>query len=228
MSPEQVDGVCIDHRTDIYSLGLILYEMATGRIPFDDDSALQTMAQRLTEKPASPKLLNPALSDKLTLIILRCLEQDPKQRYANVRELLDALQQKPELVIAPPVRRRTVPVWLMGAIALAVLLAAGGLLWRQRTPKAAIPPRGKYIAVLPFRAIGGDPNLKYRAEGIADAISARLATLSSLHPISTSALEKVSFSQPEDPDRKAVGSESAGERHGAGRGRTDQGRYANL
>ena len=205
MSPEQVDGVCIDHRTDIYSLGLILYEMATGRIPFDDDSALQTMAQRLTEKPASPKLSNPALSDKLTAIILRCLEQDPKQRYADVRELLAALHQEAEQVTAPATSRRSAPVWLIGGIALVVLVAAGSWLWRQRAQKAAIPPRGKYIAVLPFRAIGGDPNLKYRAEGIADAISARLATLGSLHPISTSALEKVSLSQPEEAIGKQLG-----------------------
>ncbi len=103
MSPEQIDGVCIDHRTDIYSLGLILYEMATGRIPFNDDSAMQTMAERLTEKPASPKLSNPALSEKLTSVILRCLEQDPNRRYSSVRELLSDLQQEPEQLNTPAV-----------------------------------------------------------------------------------------------------------------------------
>ncbi len=207
MSPEQVDGVCIDHRTDIYSLGLILYEMATGRIPFNDDSAMQTMAERLTEKPASPKLSNPALSEKLTGVILRCLEQDPNRRYASVRELLSDLQQKPAALNAPAVeiRRRIARGWLIGALAAVVLVLAATLLWRQRAPKAAIPPRGKYIAVLPFRAIGWDPNLRYRAEGIADAISARLASLSSLHPISASALEKVDLSQSEEGIGKQLG-----------------------
>jgi serine/threonine-protein kinase len=207
MSPEQVDGVRIDHRTDIYSLGLILYEMATGGIPFNDDSALQTMAQRLTEKAASPKLANPALSDKLTGIILHCLEQDPNRRYASVRELLSELQEKPKQLDAPAVQIRagTRRGWLVGAVAAAVVLAVAGWLWRQRAPKAVIPPHGKYIAVLPFRSIGWDPSLRYRAEGIADAISARLATLNSLHPISASALEKVSLSQPEEAIGKQLG-----------------------
>ncbi len=211
MSPEQVDGAEIDHRTDIYSLGLILYEMATGRIPFNDDSVFQTMTQRLTEKPVSPKLLNAAISDRLAGIIMRCLEREPKERYASVRELLVDLRSKPELALAAPGGPmhpkvgRLKRAWLPASLGALVLLAGAGWFWQWRTPRAEPPPNGKYIAVLPFRVVGSDPNLKYRAEGIADSISARLSSLASLHPISASALERINLSQSEENIGKQLG-----------------------
>lgn len=210
MSPEQVDGTAIDHRTDIYSLGLILFEMATGRIPFNDDSVFQTMTQRLTEKPVSPKLLNPAISDKLAAIIIRCLEREPKERYASVHELLVDLRSKPEPALAPPGEIHTKAsrlkrAWLPASLAALVLLAGAGWFWQWRTTRLEPPSNGKYIAVLPFRIVGSDPNLKYRAEGIADSISARLSSLASLHPISASALERVNLSQPEENVGKQLG-----------------------
>ncbi len=209
MSPEQVDGVSIDHRTDIYSLGLILYEMATGRIPFNDDSAFQTMAQRLTDKPASPKLLNPILSDKLCAIILRCLELDPKERYASAREVAADLRKEPagELTVSPAARpnRRTQLLWISAGLVALALVAVAAVLWRRPTIPTEPPATGKYIAVIPFHAIGSDPNLKFHAEGIADAIAARLSSLSSLHPVSASAVERVSLSQSEENIGKQLG-----------------------
>ncbi len=211
MSPEQVEGAAaIDHRTDIYSLGLILYEMATGRIPFNDDSVFQTMTQRLTEKPVSPKLLNPAISDKLAAITMRCLEREPKERYASVHELLVDLRSKPEPALAHPgaiypkasLLKRA---WLPAILAALVLLAGAGWFWQWRKPRVEPPSNGKYIAVLPFRVVGSDPNLKYRAEGISDAISARLVLPTSLHPVSPSALERVNFSQPDEKIGKELG-----------------------
>ncbi len=210
MSPEQVDGVCIDHRTDIYSLGLMLYEMATGRIPFKDDSVFQTMTQRLTETPLSPKLINPVLSDQLTGVILRCLERDPNKRYATVQDLLTDLRGKPRpaqalLEEARPTPNRLRRIWLLAGIAALVLLAAGA--WFRSRDRNRTEPRSdeKYVAVIPFRALGSDPNLKYRAEGIADAISARLSSLTSVHPVSPYALERVDFAQSDDKIAKEIG-----------------------
>ena len=210
MSPEQAEGTSTDSRTDIYSLGLILYEMATGRIPFKDESVFQTITQRLTETPADPKLLNPALSRQLSATILRCLERDPQKRPDSVRALLAELQTEP-LALAPFLEvkathpRRPSRLWLFAALAAVVVLAVALVLFYKHAKVPEPPPNGKYIAVLPFRPIGSDPNLKYRAEGIADAVSARLASLSSLHPISANALERVSLSQPEEAISKQVG-----------------------
>jgi eukaryotic-like serine/threonine-protein kinase len=92
MAPEQVEGKKVDHRVDLYALGLILYEMVTRDIPFTAPTSLQTMYKRVYELPASPKTINPDLPDWLTGIILKCLERDPDQRYQNASEILRDLE----------------------------------------------------------------------------------------------------------------------------------------
>lgn len=211
MSPEQVEGKPVDQHTDIYSLGLILYEMATGDIPFKHDSVLKTMVERVTETPRSPKMRNPALSNGLTTVILRCLERDPSRRYDSVQELFDELQGlalRPSKSLKAQATGVTInPKWLALAAALicAVAVAAIYLMRPGGTPGRRAPAGGKYIAVLPFRPLGGDPNLKYDAEGISEAISSRLFSLSSVHPVSPLALEKVDLSQPTDNIAQKVG-----------------------
>src|SRR6202041_322858 len=92
MSPEQVEGKPADGRADLYSFGLILYEMVTGDVPFTGESTLKVMYQRIQEKPKSPKTLNPDLPTRLVRLITRCLERDPDARYQNAYEILADLQ----------------------------------------------------------------------------------------------------------------------------------------
>src|SRR5581483_9698573 len=114
MAPEQVEAKAIDHRADLYSLGLIFYEMVAGEIPFQADSAMQLMYQRVTQAPKNVKLANPEVPDYLARIIMRCLEKDPELRYQNAREILADIeaQNAPPPRAAAPARGQTISIQL--------------------------------------------------------------------------------------------------------------------
>jgi serine/threonine protein kinase/Tol biopolymer transport system component len=91
MSPEQVDGKEADQRADIYSLGIILYEMVTGKVPFGGDTAFAVALKHKSEPPESPKKLNPQIPENLSRLILKCLEKDKENRYQIAGEVLAEL-----------------------------------------------------------------------------------------------------------------------------------------
>jgi eukaryotic-like serine/threonine-protein kinase len=222
MSPEQVEGKPADHRSDIYSQGLIVYEMVTGKVPFEGDSALQVMYQRVTQKPRSPKELDPDLPDYLVRIILRCLERDPEQRYQQARDVLEDLESE----VAPP-PSHGVHIWLpvptrsgwglTAGAALALILAALAIppirhtIFRPSRQSmagpAGIPPlsQGKYVAVLPFRVLGDQESLSYVAEGLGEALSARLFQLRDVHVASSTAAAKAGEKDPPEKIARELG-----------------------
>jgi eukaryotic-like serine/threonine-protein kinase len=219
MSPEQVEGKPAGHRSDIYSLGLIVYEMVIGKVPFNGDSALQEMYQRVTQKPTSPKELDPELPDYLVRIILRCLERDPELRYQQARDVLHDLEGE----VAPP-PSRGVHIWLpvptrsgwglaAGAV-LALILAALAvppirhtIFGPSRQSMAGIPPlsQGKHVAVLPFRVLGDQESLGYVAEGLGEALSARLFQLKDVHVASSTAAAKAGEKDPPEKIARDLG-----------------------
>ncbi|MGO9275588.1 MAG: protein kinase domain-containing protein [Terriglobia bacterium] len=228
MAPEQALRKPVDHRADIYSLGLIIYEMATGRVPFTGDSAIQVMLMRINEKPKSPKEFNPDLPDYLVRIIMRCLEKEPERRYQSANEILadlDAERASPagftlsmrNVQINLPMLEEVRGGWWAGAAALVVLIAALAIpsvrrfILRQPPPAAStsavsgVPPlsQGKYLAVLPLRVLGGDASLNYIAEGLADGLTARLFQMREVHVASST--DKVNLADPPDKIARELG-----------------------
>jgi serine/threonine protein kinase/tetratricopeptide (TPR) repeat protein len=186
MSPEQVEAKETDQRSDIYSLGIILYEMTTGRLPFEADSPFAIGVKHKSEIPADPIELNAHIPRELSQIILKCLEKDKKDRYQNIRELRSELQrieqEVPSAEVTVP-KRKTVPskeitvslnvrkVFLPAVLVVAVIVAVI-LIWKPWGKKFAAPTSsGKTsLAVLYFKNNTGDDKLEFWRTALSDSI----------------------------------------------------------
>jgi TolB-like protein/tetratricopeptide (TPR) repeat protein len=180
MSPEQVRGKRADPRSDIFSLGCVLYEMATGRRAFSKDTPAETLVAILNEEPADPGDVTRELPKDLGLLILRCLEKNPENRFQSAQDLAFSLRavagSSAEATGAGTAARRRLPIlrWLPGAALLAVL-AVALLLLRGR---AGGPIDS--LAVLPFVNSSGDPDGEYLSDGITESLINSLSQLPSL------------------------------------------------
>jgi serine/threonine protein kinase/Tfp pilus assembly protein PilF len=184
MSPEQVEAKDIDVRSDIYSLGIILYEMTTGRLPFEGDTAFAIGIKQKSEAPKDPKELNPQIPDNLSGVILKCLEKEKENRYQSAGELcseLDRIEQGLPTIdrVIPkkkPLTSREITVQLNLKklfIPVLVVLAAvvvGLFLWRPWSHIKPIPISGDKpsLAILHFDNLSRDESLDYWREGIAE------------------------------------------------------------
>jgi serine/threonine protein kinase/Flp pilus assembly protein TadD len=197
MSPEQVEGKEVDERTDIYSLGVILFEMVTGHVPFEGDTPFTIGVKHKSERPRNPRELNSQLPEDLSRVILRCLEKDKAKRYQTAAELRTDLEKAEqglpttERVIAPKksftsreitvkfnLRKLAVPL-----SAVIVLAAAAVVLWKfiphKKAPAA--PKIENSIAVISFENQTGDKAFDYLQKAIPDLLITSLERKSGLY-----------------------------------------------
>jgi serine/threonine-protein kinase len=198
MSPEQIAGQAVGPASDIFSLGVMLYEMATGRRPFRGPTSPELMSGILKDVPPPVTRIRPGLPKALARLIDRCLAKDPAERFAGAAELRDELER---LRGAAPRARRA--VWLTVATAVLLTIAAvAGWRWIGREPATSgrAPVR---LAVLPFETVGAGDSA-YVGDGIAEEIVRRLTGLRGMGvvPFTGTLPYKASDKSPRDVGRE--------------------------
>ena len=182
MAPEQLRGEKADARTDIYSAGIVLYQMATGSRPFNDVSGAQLISAILERPIPSPSSLNQSVSPALEAIVLKAIDKEPALRYQSAQELRIDLERLSTGSTATPAQPRKRPLWPVIA-ACAILALIGGAGWhswhlqsRPLPPAAAVSHSArKSVAVVGFKNLSGKPDEAWISTALAEMLTTELA-----------------------------------------------------
>jgi eukaryotic-like serine/threonine-protein kinase len=204
MSPEQARGEQLDARTDLFSFGAVLYEMATGQQAFSGESMAETFAQILKEEPPSPRSLNPELPANLEEIISKCLEKDRNLRYQHASEIrtdLKRLKRDTSSSEAAATARRAhdrtprrrlrqagIGFGVVGLAAVLFLIVLKMGFNHRRPATTARTPEIHSIAVLPLDNLSGDPKQEFFADGMTDELITELSKIAGLRVIATASV----------------------------------------
>lgn len=218
MSPEQAEVKEVDQRSDIYSLGVILYEMVTGRLPFEGETPLGIAMKHKSEIPKDPRELDTQIPEDLSRVILRCMEKDKEKRYQSAGEVRSELEniekgipttervvpeRKPitsrEITVTFGLKKLFIPVLVVIALVISIVI-----IWRLLPKKEPVPiSSAKHsIAILPFVDLSPAKDHEYLCDGIAETLISGLSSIKDLHiPARTSAF---SF-KAKDMDIREIG-----------------------
>jgi len=182
MAPEQVEGSGTTPAVDIYALGVVIFEMVTGRLPFRGESPLSTAVKRLTEPPPRPSELKPGLDERWDTAILRCLARQPEDRFAAAGDVVSVLDPSPIAAALGTARvtRKRLGLAVAAGFLVALALVANFYVWQRRVasqeghleaPKSARPA----VAVLGLKNVAADQGLEWLSTGLPEMLASELS-----------------------------------------------------